>query len=480
MNKMKVLLLNPPMDFEAALGKADKIAKYTVMIPQGLASIAAVLERNAVECLITDAYAENLTLDVITDRIIDYNPDVLGLSCVTPVVPIVHEVIKRIKDRKPSIIVVLGGPHPSILPDEELDDTNVDYIVKGEGEFIFLNLLNELKGGRNFSRVDGLSYRENGKKIHNKTAENIDNLELLPQPAYHLLPMHLYSTPPQWSLASPSFQLLASRGCVYQCGFCYVGMGKRMRYKNPKTICDEIEYLIKNYGCRQIVFVDTIFPISDKHANEVCKEIINRQLNKKIVWFTSTRVDVVNQDMLNLMHRAGCRLVTFGVESGNQEILDCIKKHITLEQTVKAVKMAHKAKIDVTASYVLGLPGETIQTVLDTIKFAKKLNTLYAQFNIIVPYPGTEVYEYAVKNGLLRNRNWSNYVSLVSMTELDPPFIAPGMTKEELLDIQKRAYRGYYLRPVIIFKHIRKMLANREFAKYFSMFDVLLRMFKKS
>ena len=477
---MKVLLLNPPTDFETALGKAGKVVKYTVMIPQGLASIAAVLEQNSIPCRIIDAYAEKLTLDEITERIISYDPAVLGVSCVTPVANIVHEILKRVKAIKPSITTVLGGPHPSILPEEELSNENADFIVRGEGEFIFLSLLRELAGGRAFAGIDGLSYKENGRIIHNKPAGNIDNLDLLPQPAYHLLPMHLYSSPPQWSLATPSFQMIASRGCVYQCGFCYVGMGKRMRYKNATMVCDEIEYLINNHGCRQIVFADTIFPINKKHASEVCSEIIRRKLDEKIVWFTSTRVDVIDPEMLGLMYRSGCRLITLGVESGNQEILDSIKKNITLEQIEKGVKMAHDAKIDVTASFVLGLPGETKQTALNTIKFAKKLNTLYAQFNIIVPYPGTAVYDYAVKNGLLRNRNWSNYVSLVSMTELDPPFIAPGMTKEELLDIQKRAYRGYYLRPVIIFKHIRKMLANREFAKYFSMFDVLLRMFKKS
>ena len=150
----------------------------------------------------------------------------MGISCVTPVVPIVHTVARRIKEEASSIFIVLGGPHPSILPDEVLADKNIDFIVRGEGEFIFLNLLNYLNGGDNFTEIDGISYRDNGKILHNKPAENINNLELLSQPAYPLLPMNLYTVPPQWSVAPPLYQLIASRGCPYQCGFCYVEAGK--------------------------------------------------------------------------------------------------------------------------------------------------------------------------------------------------------------------------------------------------------------
>lgn len=463
------------MDFGATLGIAAGIAKYTGMIPHGIASMAAVLEKNNRQCQIMDAYAENAGIDEIVDRIINFGTTVLGVSCVTPVMPFVHELIKRIKEKQPSIVTVLGGPHPSILPDEELTDNNLDFIVRGEGEFTLLNLLNELNGGRNFGAIDGLSYKENGKRYHNKPAQNIKNLELLPLPAYHLLPMHLYSTPPQWLIVSPSFQMLTTRGCVYKCGFCYVGLGKVIRYKDPKQVCEEIEYLIANYGCRQICFVDTVFPFGNKHAKEVCGEIISRNLHKKIVWFTSNRVDIINPDMLNLMYKAGCRLMTLGIESGNQEILDFMHKNTTLEQIIKAVKMSHKAGIEVTASYVFGMPGETVQTAVHTIEFAKKLNTLYAQFNLLVPYPGSEVYEYMDKNGLLRNKDWSNYVSLTSLTKLDPPFIPEGMTKEELLSIQLKAYNDYYKRPVMIFKHLKRMLVNREFKKYLTYLEGILR-----
>lgn len=475
---MKVILLNPPMDFEAALGKVKNIRKYTVMIPHGLGSIASFLRSNNIGVKIVDAYAEDLSIGEIVDRVIDYSPDAIGVSVVTPVIQVVEEIAKRIKEVNETIPIVLGGTHPSILPDEILSNPNIDFAIRGEGEYAFLNLLRCIDNQGDFSVIKGISYRNNGRIIHNPMPAYINNLDLLPLPAYDLLPMHLYTAPPQWSIALPSYQMIGSRGCPYSCGFCYVGLGKEVRYKSAQYICKEIEYLINNYGCKQVVFVDTTFPLNKKHADEVCSEIIRRKINKKIVWFTSTRVDIVNQEMLNLMAEAGCRLITFGVESGNQRILDFIKKKITLEQVVKAVKMAHKAKIDITASYILGLPGETFESMLNTIKFSKKLNTLYAQFNIIVPYPGTDVFNYAVEHGLLRNKDWSNYVSLTSMTNLDPPFIPQGLTKEELLYLQRKAYNNYYLRPNIIIKHLRKFIVNREFKKYFLLAKFLFDTFK--
>lgn len=470
---MRTVLINPPMNFDVALGRARSIKDYTVMIPHGLASIASFLRSHHIDVMIIDAYSHNLSIDQIVESALKYNPAVVGISSVTTVMPIANEIARRIKARNRSITTVAGGPHPTILPDETLSNIDIDFVVRGEGEITMLELLNKIEE-RDFSSVKGISYRDNGKVAHNPDREYIRNLDDLPMPAYDLLPMQLYGAPPQWSLAAPSYQLVASRGCPYSCGFCFVGMGKQIRYKSASNACDEIDHLIKKYNCKQIVFVDSTFPFNRKHAEQICGEIINRGLNKKIVWFTSTRVDIVDQDMLNLMHEAGCRLITYGVESGSQQILDFMNKGITPKQIAMAVKMAHKAKIDITASYILGLPGETRKTITDTIKFAKRLNTLYAQFNIIVPYPGTKVFDYAVENNMLRNRDWNNYVSLASMTDLEPPFIAAGLTKDELLSFQRKAYRDYYFRPLIMLKHMKKIFINLEFKKYYLLAKVLL------
>ncbi|MDD5136302.1 MAG: radical SAM protein [Candidatus Omnitrophica bacterium] len=475
---MKIVLLNPPMSFEAALGKAKDIGKYTVMIPHGLASMAAVLRENNIRCNVMDAYAENLSIKEIVARISEHKPSIVGISAVTPVINIVHSIASEIKKNNPSVRIVLGGPHPSILPGEVLNDPNVDFVITGEGEYAFLDLARALDKNSDVGSIPGVSYRKSGSTIHNKPATYIKDLDALPPPAYDMLPMDLYTTPPQWSLASPSYQLIATRGCPYACGFCRVGLGEEVRYKSAGRVCDEIEYLIEHHDCKQIVFVDTTFPFNLKHAEQVCNEMISRGLNKKIVWFTSTRVDIVNQHMLDLMYKAGCRLVTFGIESGNQHILDSINKRITLKQAEKAVAMAHKAKINVTASYILGLPGEDRRSILNTIRFAKRLNTLYAQFNIIVPYPGTKVFDYAVRNNLLRHRNWDSYVSLTSLTDLEPPFVAEGLDKEELLGLQRKAYNNYYLSPRLIMKHLKKVIVNREFKKYFTLTRILFDTFK--
>ena len=475
---MKVALINPPMDFNVALGKAKAIGRYTVMIPHGLASIASLLRENNIDCIIIDAYAEGMTIGEMIKKIVDYGADFVGISAVTPVMPIVYAIAKSIKKQNKNTYVVVGGPHPSVLPDEAMADGNIDFIVRGEGECTLLNLLHSIEKKSDLKELNGISYRKDGKVVHNKPADYIKDLNTLPDPAYDLLPMHLYKTPPQWSIASPSYQVIASRGCPYNCGFCCVGMGKTVRYKSGVRVCNEIELLIEKYNCKQVVFADTTFPFSTKHCEEVCNRMIETGLSKKIVWFTSTRVDIVNQKMLDLMYKAGCRLVTFGVESGSQRILDLIKKGITLKQVKDAVRMAKRAKIDVTASYILGLPDDTRQTILNTIKFAKSLGTLYAQFNIIVPYPSTDIYKYAEEKGLLRNKNWNNYVSLTSLTDLDPPFIAEGLSKEELLKLQRKAYNNYYFRPSMAMRHIKKGIKNREFKKYIDLAKVLFKTFK--
>lgn len=475
---MKVVLINPPMDFYVGLGKAKDIGRHTVMIPHGLASIGAVLLKNNVECRIIDAYAEDLTVGDVADRVAAYSPSAVGISTVTPVAEMAHSLAKAIKSRDRSIKIILGGPHPSILPDDVMADSNIDFIVRGEGDNSFLNLVRCLETGKGFDAVDGITFRRDGKVLHNKEAGYIADLDSLPSPAYELLPMHLYTVPPQWSIATPSYQMIASRGCPYNCSFCCTGMGKQIRFKSARRVCDEIEHLIKDYKCRQIVFVDTTFPSSSRHAESVCNEMIARGLHKKIVWFTSTRVDIVDQKMLDLMRKAGCRLVTFGVESGNQCILDSVGKRVTLAQVADAVKMTHRAGIDVTAAYILGLPGETYETMVETIEFSKKLNTLYAQFNIIVPYPGTAIFDYAEKNGLLRNKKWSNYVSMSSMDDLEPPFITPGLTREGLLAMQRRAYNNFYLSPGVMMSHLKKMVVNLEFKKYLSMSRVIFDMLR--
>ena len=472
---MKVALINPPIKLDVALGMARNISKYTTMIPHGLASIAAVLRDNDIECIVIDAYAENLSLENIVQRVLKNNADIVGISAVTPVIPIANAIAKKIKEKKSNISIIMGGPHPSIMPGETLLDPNIDFVVRGEGEITFLKLVQILRNRGDVTDLQGLSYRKNGEAMHNDPAEFIQDLDTLPRPAYDILPMHLYTSPPQWSIDSPAYQLIATRGCPFRCGFCYVGMGKKVRYKSARVVCDEIEYLIDKYNCKQIVFVDTVFPFNFKHSKEVCNEMILRKINKKITWFTSTRADIVTQEMLDLMYEAGCRLITLGVESGNQNILNSINKGISLEQVRNAVRMAKKAKIDVTASYIMGLPGENSQTILNTIEFAKSLGTLYAQFNIIVPYPGTEVYKYAEKNGLVRNRNWSNYLSLAAFDELELPFITPDLTKKDLIYLQKKAYNNFYLRPATVMRHLKKLIINMEFKKYLTLAKIMLK-----
>ena len=313
---MKTVLVNPPMDFAVALGKAQALADYTVMIPVGLAYIAALLEREGLPVAVVDGYAEKLSIAQLTQRVLASGPEVVGISCVTPVAPIVHALAASLKGENPGLKIVLGGPHPSCLAVETLADPNVDVVVRGEGEYAMLELLRSGFKAPQLANIRGISWRGPQGLVHNPDRGFIADLDSLPFPAYHLLPMRRYTAPPQWSLASPAYQVSASRGCPFSCGFCAVGLGRQMRLRGPASICDEIELLIRDYGCRQVVFVDSTFPINPEHADRICDEIIRRGLHKKVVWFTSTRANLVTPGMLRKMRQSGCGLMTFGVESG--------------------------------------------------------------------------------------------------------------------------------------------------------------------
>ncbi|UCG82855.1 MAG: cobalamin-dependent protein [Dehalococcoidia bacterium] len=384
---MRTLLINPPYPF----------LEFPI-IPMGLLYLAAILEKNDYEVDVLDLLVSRYTKDKIKRKLEQYQPDIVGVTAVTMNYPTASDILKYCKSVNPDIITIIGGPHVTFAPTETLnEDPWIDIVVMGEGELTMLDIV----GGKKLEHIPGIAYRSDGVKI-TPQRDLIEALDELPLPARHLFPTSRYH-----ALASHC-SLITGRGCPFNCIFC-VGSkmgGRRARFRNPKLVVDEIEEGL-SYGFKEVNFEDDLFTLNHKHLHAICDEIIARDLDFK--WSVFARVDTVNPEVLDKLKKAGCDWLCYGIESGNQEILDIVKKKITLDKIRESVQMAKDAGVNVLASFILGLPGETKETLQQTMDFACELDTYYG-FHVLAPFPGTEVREHADEYGLeILTSDWGKY-----------------------------------------------------------------------
>lgn len=437
----KILLIQPPWQI---LNKENLWRYVRSCYPSiGLLSIAAVLQQRGHKVKYLDMNAENMDFDEFEDFISKEKFDFIGITATTPLIGNALKLAEIIKKHQ-NAIVILGGVHPTIFPDEVLGNPNVDLVVRGEGEYTML----EIVEGKPFEKILGLSYKKNGKIVHNQNRPRIENLDELPMPAYNLLPIKKYRPALGTYKKLPAMMIITTRGCPGRCTFCYKTFPGKVIAKSPKKVIKEIKYLVKNYGIKEIQIYDDTFTALRRNVIEFCNLLLKK--NIKISWCCFTRANFIDEELLQLMKKAGCHLILLGVESGNQEILNKMKKDITLEQIEKAVKICKKVGIEVRASYMFGCIGETKETLKQTLDFAMKLDTDYAQFNVMTPYPGTEVWKKAKKNGWLKVKNYNYNIN-------DLMLHLPTVSKEEVIRFYKKSHRKYYLRPRILLKRLLKI-----------------------
>lgn len=466
---MKVLLLNPPNTLAGVLGRAKSfVASFE---PLGLLYIASVLEQEKVEVEVVDAYISALTLKDLEKIIIQKAPDLIGISCLTSNAAIIYLWAKRLKQSFPSIRIVLGNLHASIFAEAFLQNKICDFVVHDEGEYTMRDLVRELSSSKDFTKIEGLSWWGGSKIIHNKRREPIENLDEIPIPARHLVPMNRYSVPTVSNyLYVPRKRnrfrsMFTSRGCIYQCAFCVVHQQRRYRYWSTKRVIAEIEELIGQYQAEYIFIHDSLFTVSRTRVIEICNEIIKRKL--RINWGCEGHINHVDPMLLKKMKEAGCYDIAFGIESGAQELLDNVHKKTNIDRIREAVKMAKSTGLKVSGLFMLGLPGERKELSLRTIRFALELPLDFAQFNITVPYPGSELYNNLVKNakidtglrpgGKVDLSIWGRYSAHPSFSHKPPIYVPEGMNAKELEYLQKFALRSFFLRPRHIIFEMRRM-----------------------
>lgn len=436
---MKITFLNPPQT-------NSKYKFLGVVAPSlGIGYMAAVLETNGYDVDVLDASALELTYDEIGEEILKRNPDIVSISALTPTIGVALDSADKIKQVKPDTIVVLGGYHPTFEFKSVLNESSVDIVVRGEGEYTLLELVQTLENNGNLADVSGLAFYEDDKLILTPDRPVIEDLDELPFPAFHLFPMEKYRI---LNITTNVATIITTRGCPMQCSFCSSAAlhGNKLRRRSYMNVVDEIELRLKEEKIDTIAFMDDTFTLNKRFVKDFCCEIKRRDLH--FWWGCTSRVDTLDEELLQTMKDAGCITIFIGVESADQQMLEKMNKNITVSKTESAFKLARKVGIRTIASCVIGMPDDTRKSIQKTIDFVKKLNPNYALYSLATPYPGTRFYNETFKKNLVQIKDWSKF------TLIDPVLETVDCTGNELRKIQKRAFLKFYLRPIYLIKQV--------------------------
>jgi radical SAM superfamily enzyme YgiQ (UPF0313 family) len=421
----------------------------------GLLSLASVVRKNGYKTSVVEASSLNLSYDETVRQILSFSPDYVGITATTVSIFHAAKLAGKIKERNKNIKVIIGGSHITAVTNETLEMFPVfDAAVIGEGEETILKLLNALDSKGNIGDVGGIAYRQNGSIRINNRQDLIKDLDSIPFPAWDILPdfPKAYHPVAIRCRRYPAAHLLTSRGCPHRCIFCDTSVfSRKYRAFSSGYILEMIKILYNKYGIREILFEDDVFVIFKKRLVEICEGLLKENL--KISWSCLGRVHAVKPDILKLMKRAGCWQIGYGIESGDQKILDFAKKAIMLEQAEEAVKWTKEAGIHTKGFFILGFPLETEESILNTINFSKRIMLDDISANLMTPFPGSEIYSIADKYGKF-DRDWSK------MNMLQSVFIPNGLSEDKLNYYNKKMLKEFYLRPRIIGNYLLRMLEN--------------------
>jgi radical SAM superfamily enzyme YgiQ (UPF0313 family) len=447
---LKVLLINP------------NLPGYSPAYPPlGLLYIAAVLKREGHSVRVMDANLERASKDMLTQRIEDNKPDVVGITMSSLQVGTAYEtafIAKQVMGNKTTVIV--GGAHPTALPEQTLQECPaIDIVVVGEGEVTIIQLTKALQNDQELSDVQGIVYRkQNDIAISNPRPRLID-LDSLPFPAYEFAPLQKYFRNQATEIYRPSLAVITSRGCPFRCVFCSNPVWKgKTEFRSAQNVVDEIQWLYEKFAIKEVYFHDDTFNICPKRVEKICNEIMLRRLHHKIVWRAECRANkgFVTEALFSLMKGAGCWAVFFGVESGNQKILRLINKSVTLKEVRNAFLLAKATGLKTGGFFMIGNIGENEFTIKDTIEFAKSLNPDYSCFSVATPYPGSELFD-RLGNGRNAVPNWS-----ISDDRKTPILRTDFLSLQDLSRLRQLAIRQFYLRPKYMLYKLMRLECPRE------------------
>jgi magnesium-protoporphyrin IX monomethyl ester (oxidative) cyclase len=454
---MKVLLIKPPLTLQKDF---KGIARF--FPPIGLGYIASSLKMSGHEVKILDAGIEKwnkindrghdvkylgMSWDDISERIRKENPDIVGISILSVEAVNSSLTAKAVKKANRNIKVIAGGPHVCVRPEQTLKDPNIDFIVLGEGEITTVELVNALEKGSSLKDVKGIWYKKNGRIIKNEPMPLIQDLDSIPFPDWNLINIEKYFRALRYfqgsrSIREKSLGIITSRGCPYACVFCSIrlSMGRGFRSRSPENVIQEIEQLIEKYDVKHIGFEDDNLTFDKNRINKICDLLIEKGLNKKITWGTPNgiRADTLDEPLLRKMKETGCREIIVAPESGSQYVVNnIIGKNLDLRTVENVVRICKKIGIECGCFFVIGLPGETISEIEETLRFANKMRSLGATpfCSIAWPYYGTNLYKIAREKGYLLKKDGEELE--LSLLNMEAIIKTPEFTPEQLYKYQR-------------------------------------------
>jgi radical SAM superfamily enzyme YgiQ (UPF0313 family) len=438
-----VLLVNLPY-YEDIFGRSTvKAAVSPTTIVMSLSTIASAVRMQGQKIKILDL---NLAADPPAEfrrELEDFRPGFIGFTFTTAIFHLAQRYAVAAREIMPDTKIIGGGPHATVLPEEVLTRAPFDIVIRGEGDFA----LAEIVSGKPLETIPGASYKTGDGIVHNPSRPNIPQLDALPYPALDLYDVQRYRHPRFMARQNPVASMESSRGCYGACRFCSSRVTK-FRVKSVNRVVEEMQYIL-SLGFREIHLVDDMFTADIKRVKAICQAIIDNRL--KISWYPrgGIRVDHVDREMFHLMKAAGVWRVAYGIESGNQKILTGIGKGITLEQIRRAIKLAKNAGLSVDGYFMLGHPGETEETIRETIAFSTSLDLDYAKYAINIPLPGTPQFTDWERAGVIKTHDWTKYTFSTSPREI---YDHPTVSWEVIEKYYRLAPRKFYFRPTYIAK----------------------------
>ena len=449
----KVLFVNPSRAY--SIYKDTKIGvAIPIMPPLGISALAAVSRRAGHDVRMLDLGVEKDSVQALKNELSTFRPDYVGFTATTPLYKEIRKLSFISREMLGNDVTLLaGGPHVTAVPEDSLKESEFDAIALGEGEDTLIAILS----GQRFEEITGLGYKDSsGKVIINGSGRIINNLDDIPLPALDLLDINNYKSSSVITRKNPAGPLETSRGCPYQCTFCNKNIsGSKWRQKSPERVIEEIMYL-KKIGFREFHIIDDLFTVNLDKCKVICEEMIRHEINMPWNLRVGVRVDRIDEEFVSLAARAGCYQMGMGFESGDEESLKAIKKGIKLDQSIKAVKLLRKYKVESAGFFMLGLPGETEEKMKKTIDFACKMSPDYAKATILVPLPGTVLFDDFKKQGLIKTYDWDLYDFHNGRNIYDHP----NLPWDVLEKYYEMFHRKFYFRMSYILKRIYKGLLN--------------------
>jgi anaerobic magnesium-protoporphyrin IX monomethyl ester cyclase len=451
-----IVLVNPPYSFWSP--EKNYLRPFIGNLPSlGLLSLGAILRKSGYRVKIVESASRGLSFSQTIDEILRERPAYVGLSCTTASVENAAKIARAIKETRPDTRVLAGGPHITALPEKTFRHfPDFDFGIVGEGEAALVDLLESLEGEKKLDQVESAVYRRGEEIQVNPRRRFIENLDTLPFPAFDLLPdfPRAYHPPFLNYQKGPAASLISSRGCPQDCTFCDRSVfGNRYRYSSEDYLFEGVSFLVRRYGIRHLVFTDDQFAASRPRLMRLCEKMSGGDLN--IYWNCDSRVDSVDPSVLKMMKKAGCWMISYGIESGSQKILDQTRKGITLDQVEQAVSWTKEAGIRAKGLFMIGYPEETEETLEETLAFIGRSRLDEINLSFLTPYPGTEIYRQA-KGASNFEEHWGR------MNALNCLLPSEALTCRELEKAYGKIIRRFYMRPGPTFSYLNLLLRSPE------------------